>query len=755
MVETQEASLHMGASASRILLIQGARLPVAELRRRLEGLGGYEVVVAAGLRPAEEFLDRCAVDVVFLGPTPGGSSFEEALAALVERPAAPAVLVAGGPDNRGVAEWALGAGASGYLTEAELQGSRLARALSEVSTHRRQMRGLIRENHRILGRMESVERLFELVSEGGPTSEEQVAQILRLGCELFHQEIGIVSRVEGSRYTVLYAQAPPELELSPGQEFELGLTYCSITLARQQPVMIEHMGESDWRGHPCYPEQGLESYIGTRISLGEDEVGTLNFSSSTPRRNPFRSADRDLIVMMGTWISTLLVRQRLEQSLRESEELYRDQVENSSDLICTHDLEGNILSANRILVKTFGGDDDSRVVGHNLAEFLSPSVRDELPHYLEEVRRQGGSRGYMRVLDLEGRERILEYHNSLRREGVEEPVVRGIARDVTELKRAEAELRHSEAMLRLFVKHTPAAVAMFDREMRYLAVSDRWRVDYRLGGVDLLGRSHYEEFPELAEHWREVHRRCLEGGVEQADEDPLPRADGTLDWVRWEVRPWYTTGGDIGGLLMFTEVITDRKRVEEALRYLATHDHLTGLPNRAAFLERLERSVERARKDDDYGFALFFLDLDDFKSVNDTFGHAMGDHLVKQVAERLRRHLRPKDALARFAGDEFVGLLEDTRSETEATLAAERLLEHLRAPFRIQGRKLYIDGSIGIALSREGPPAEKLLQQADAAMYVAKGLGKGGWSVYPEESPAAPSLQDGREGRREEAEATS
>jgi len=718
------------AGTPRILLVGGERLPVDLLVRRFEREGGHRVEAVAGMTSALERMDRHPVDLILLGPVPSDASFEEALATLAAHSSSPAVVVAGGPDNTRVAVWALQAGACAYLTENELRdGSRLLRSVSEVLCHRHRLARIEEESTRLTGRLESIEKLFEVVTEAASSTEEQIEEILRLGCELFRLPIGIVSSIDGSRYRVLQVHAPPEMGLRAGQEFDLGLTYCSITLVRSEPVMIEHTARSEWKTHPCYGEQGLESYIGARIEV-DDEVGTLNFSSPAPRDRPFRRADRDLMMMMGTWVSTVLMRKRLDAALRESEELYRDLVENSSDLICTHDLEGKIRSANRILVETFGGGDPDEVVGHNLAEFLSPSVRNELPAYLEDIRRRGRSRGYMKVRDPSGREHILEYHNSLRRDGVEEPVVRATARDVTELKRAEAELRHSEEMLRVFVKHTPAAVAMFDREMRYLAVSDRWRVDYRQGGVELLGRSHYEVFPEIAEHWREIHRRCLEGGVEQADEDPFPRSDGTLDWIRWEVRPWYATGGDVGGLLMFTEVITDRKRVEEALRYLATHDHLTGLPNRTAFLHRLERSLKRSRRNPDYRFAVFFLDLDDFKEVNDAHGHGTGDELLKQAGERLRRQLRPKDDLARFAGDEFVGLIEDTRWPEEAEAAADRLLTELHAPFLLLGRTVEVGASLGIALSEEALTAEELLKRADTAMYVAKEAGKSGWHLY-------------------------
>lgn len=142
----------------------------------------------------------------------------------------------------------------------------------------------------------------------------------------------------------------------------------------------------------------------------------------------------------------------------------------------------------------------------------------------------------------------------------------GFAIDVTERKRVEAELQRNARVLRLFVEHSPAAIAMFDREMRYIVASRRYLHDYNLGEQDLVGRSHYAVFPEMPERWKEIHRRCLAGAIETADADPFPRADGSLDWVRWEIHPWYERNGDIGGIILFSEVITERKIVEEKLR---------------------------------------------------------------------------------------------------------------------------------------------------------------------------------------------
>jgi len=125
---------------------------------------------------------------------------------------------------------------------------------------------------------------------------------------------------------------------------------------------------------------------------------------------------------------------------------------------------------------------------------------------------------------------------------------------------------NDQALLRLFIKHTPAAIAMFDTDMRYLQVSDRFLTDYDLEGQDLIGRSHYEVFPNLPLRWREAHQRILAGAVERCDEDPYITADGTTGWLQWESLPWRKVDGEIGGLILFTQVITARKRAEEALR---------------------------------------------------------------------------------------------------------------------------------------------------------------------------------------------
>ncbi len=161
-----------------------------------------------------------------------------------------------------------------------------------------------------------------------------------------------------------------------------------------------------------------------------------------------------------------------------------------------------------------------------------------------------------------------------------------LARDLAVERRDHQRLEEQTQLLRQVIEHLPAAVALFDRELRYLAYSRRWLADYRLGEQDLLGRSHYEVFPEIPESWKRIHQRCLAGAVEQRAEDPFLREDGSLDWTRWELRPVWLNG-KVEGLILYTEVITEQKQLEDEHARLLAEE-------RAA---RFDAEEENAAKD--------------------------------------------------------------------------------------------------------------------------------------------------------------
>jgi diguanylate cyclase (GGDEF)-like protein len=178
---------------------------------------------------------------------------------------------------------------------------------------------------------------------------------------------------------------------------------------------------------------------------------------------------------------------------------------------------------------------------------------------------------------------------------------------------------------------------------------------------------------------------------------------------------------------------TDRHVEQQRLEHEALHDTLTGLPNRTLFLDRVEQTLQRAGRESDAGCALLFLDLDEFKQVNDVLSHAVGDKLLVAFAERIAAALRPGDTVARLGGDEFTVLLEGLTQPAEATVIAERILRAMRVPFHLDGSDLLIGVSIGISLSADGVGAADLISAADLAMYHAKRQGRGRWAVFDEQ----------------------
>ncbi len=183
----------------------------------------------------------------------------------------------------------------------------------------------------------------------------------------------------------------------------------------------------------------------------------------------------------------------------------------------------------------------------------------------------------------------------------------GINLDVTARKRAEGQLRESEEQLRLFFESAPAAVAMLDRDMRYLAVSRRWLQDFSLRG-DLIGRSHYDVFPEIPERWKAIHRRCLAGAVEASDSDPFERADGSIQWIRWEIHPWRTAAGEIGGIILLSEDITESRLWKERQQVLIDEmQHRTR--NLITVVESIAQQTMRATDSMDAFMAQFSIRL--------------------------------------------------------------------------------------------------------------------------------------------------
>ena len=235
--------------------------------------------------------------------------------------------------------------------------------------------------------------------------------------------------------------------------------------------------------------------------------------------------------------------------------------------------------------------------------------------------------------------------------------------------------------------------------------------------------------PEELKRWQALIER---EGVLPAYELKLRRRDGEIIWIENNGR--VVKEPNSGQMLYYEgsmEDITARKRAEEQLLHNAFHDPLTGLPNRALFVNHLKLALERAKRHDDLLFALLFLDLDRFKLVNDSLGHGAGDKLLIAVAQKLKACVRPEDTVARLGGDEFAILLNDIADLSAAIHVAERIQKELSAPIRFGGHEVFTSASIGIALSSTGyERTEDILRDADIAMYRAKSQGQACYEVF-------------------------
>jgi diguanylate cyclase (GGDEF)-like protein/PAS domain S-box-containing protein len=298
----------------------------------------------------------------------------------------------------------------------------------------------------------------------------------------------------------------------------------------------------------------------------------------------------------------------------------------------------------------------------------------------------------------------------------------GTCHDITERKRAEAAVLHSEERYRRIIETTREGVVVLDPAGCITFANVRMADLIGCAIEDLVGT------PLTRFTAGEGDGPVCEG---QHDVE-LVRRDGSSLWAMVSATALEVEGG--AGLLAMVSDITDRKRAEDELAHQALHDHLTGLPNRALLLDRLEHALERSERSGT-SVAVVFLDLDRFKLVNDGLGHDIGDELLVAVADRLRAGLRPADTVARFGGDEFVLVCEDVADERSVTAISEAVLHTLSTPVEVHGRTFHVSASLGVAMGT-GTVAtpEELIRDADAAMYRAKERARGSYEIFNEET---------------------
>lgn len=360
-----------------------------------------------------------------------------------------------------------------------------------------------------------------------------------------------------------------------GRLIEANQTSLEATGLKADDVIGKYFWDTPWWTH----DQNLQQEL--KKGVAEARQGKIvRFEASHPQHNgqilwvdfslkPYYGADGNLLWLIPEG-RDITERKKTEEELRISRERYEAAIRGSRDGIWDWDVQNNVVFFSPRWKEMLGYKDDE--IQNELAswqQLLHPEDQPEvfavlnayqlnqLQLYEIEFRMRTKANGYRWILS----------RGSATRDANGRCIrMAGSHTDVTERRQVANELAASERLLRKFIRHTPAAIAILDREFRYVQTSQRWISDYRLNHESVIGRSHLDVFPLKSDRWNEMYQRVLAGSVESCPEDLFHHADGTEEWLQWEARPWNTPDGEIGGIILFTQVITQRKRAEASVQ---------------------------------------------------------------------------------------------------------------------------------------------------------------------------------------------
>ncbi|MEM9487237.1 MAG: EAL domain-containing protein [Cyanobacteria bacterium P01_F01_bin.116] len=445
-------------------------------------------------------------------------------------------------------------------------------------------------------------------------------------------------------------------------------------------------------------------------------------------------SDNEVLIL----VQDISDRKQAEEKLRISEQRFRRAIEMAPLPIMIHAEDGEVLYINGTWTELTGYvqadipttqhwatlaycDDAERVFANVIKQkyTLEPSLEE----------------GVFTVRSCTGRHLSWQFRSApLERLLDGRQVIISMAVDITQSRQAELALRDSEERYRSIYNQAAVGLANCMLDGKFIDINPRFCEMLGYSREELLVKSVVEiTYPEDRAETQDLFSNLLVKGTNHFFcEKRYLCKDGSYFWANTGVSIVRDSWGNPKQTLAVIRDISDRIKAEEQLKHDALHDQLTGLPSRSLLMERLELALKRTKRHPETQLAVLFLDLDNFKIINDSLGHLMGDNLLLAISTRLQLVVRETDLAARLGGDEFVVLLEDITGLTEATMVAERILETLQSPVILAEQELFPSVSIGIVTSNHQDcyEAADLLRDADAAMYSAKQSGRGQYKVF-------------------------
>jgi diguanylate cyclase (GGDEF)-like protein/PAS domain S-box-containing protein len=427
-------------------------------------------------------------------------------------------------------------------------------------------------------------------------------------------------------------------------------------------------------------------------------------------------------------------RKKVEEKLHHEEQRFRALAEQSSDIIVLVNRKGIITYENRAIERILGYKAEERI-GAGLFDLIHP---DDLKFLIDiaiklaKDKNAPGLRSEVRLRHRDGNWRMFEITGStLKTDTIIESGIVNL-RDITERKQMEETLRESEEKYRTILENIQEGYFEVDLAGNFTFFNDATCLFLGYSREELMGMN-YQQFTskETSKIVFQTFNTIYNTGEPNRGFDwPMIRKDATERYLEASVSLQKDSSDKPTGFRGIARDVTDRKQVERQLKHIATHDVLTGLPNRMLFIDRLEVALAQSRRSK-HKLALMMLDLDHFKDINDTWGHMVGDQLLKEVGHRLSGIVRQSDTVARLGGDEFVILLSDIERMEDSVGIAETVLKSFRQSFVFGNQKLTSSASIGIAIYPDDcEDIDSLLKNADMAMYSVKMHGRNKYNFF-------------------------